>query len=223
MTPETVLETRLQDDITWRIRELSEIVRACSECEGTRQHALLRASVPVIYAHWEGYFVFATNAYLNFVADKRLPLRDLKDEFWSLTIRKRYRAQQMTGSVQFNRFLLEIRRDSLNDRTFKKGAFERVSGSSNLRSEVLLFCCSCLGLSSSSFSPYLEFIDKELVETRNHIAHGSSLRFANSSVSVYRDKVVELMRVTKTEIENSVARELYKRAIDFVATPAPPA
>ena len=104
MNPETNLSSRLQDDITWRIRELSELVRACREASGIRKDALLRASLPVIYAHWEGFFVFATNSYLNFVTDKRIKVSLLRDEFWALTVRRRYRPQQISGDIQFARF-----------------------------------------------------------------------------------------------------------------------
>ncbi|MES3042886.1 MAE_28990/MAE_18760 family HEPN-like nuclease [Sphingomonas faeni] len=209
MLPETALTERLQSDITWRIIELSEIVRACGEASGTRQSALLRASIPVLYAHWEGYFVHAANSYLNFVGDKRILLGDLRNEFWALTIRKRYRAQQVAGSIQFNRFLLDIR--SEGDRLFKKGNFERINGASNLKVEVLQFCCICLGINSDCFLEYYDFIDKDLLDSRNHIAHGSSLKFAPERIGIFRDKVVELMRITQTEIENAVATESYKK------------
>lgn len=71
MTAEEALIARVQDDIVWRIRELTELVRACGESASVRQDALSRATVPVMYAHWEGHFVHATNAYLNFIAEKK--------------------------------------------------------------------------------------------------------------------------------------------------------
>ncbi|WP_162146124.1 MAE_28990/MAE_18760 family HEPN-like nuclease [Inquilinus limosus] len=209
MSPETTLASRLQDDITWRIRELSELVRACNEAKGTRRDALLRASVPVIYAHWEGYFVYATNSYLNFLTEKRLNMGTLRDEFWALTIRRRYKPNQFSGDVQFTRFLLDIRSDV--DRIFKKGNFEKINGASNLKSDVVKFCCACIGLNPDVYLGYFEFIDRELVEKRNHIAHGVSLRFSEESVAEYRDKVVDLMRITQNEIENTVVRQLYRK------------
>lgn len=209
MNPDTVLTTRLQEDITWRIRELSELVRACDEAKGTRKDALLRASVPVIYAHWEGYFVFATNSYLNFLTEKRLKIGTLRDEFWAISVRKKYKPQQILGDIQFTRFLLDIRSDA--DRVFKKGNFEKINGASNLNSDVIRFCCICIGLNAEAYSRYFDFIDRELIDKRNYIAHGSSIRLAENAVAEYRDKVLELMRITQTEIENTVALELYRK------------
>lgn len=201
MTPEDTLSTRLQDDIVWRVRELSEIVRLCKDAGGTQKIAALRASVPVLYAHWEGYFVVATNAYLNFVTEKRCTLSSLRAEFWALTVRKRVRPNQINGDISFSRFLLEVRGEA--DRTFKKGTFERINGASNLKSDVVKFCCECIGLDWRHYERYFDFIDKELIDKRNHIAHGSSVRFDENSVGEFRDKVVELMRITQVEIENS--------------------
>jgi hypothetical protein len=209
MIAEDNLSDRLQADITWRVKELSEIVRSCKDAEFTRQEALLRASVPILYAHWEGYFVYAANCYLNYLTDKRLPLSILRDEFWALTVRKRVRPQQINGDISFSRFLMNLRQEK--DRIFKKGNFERINGSSNLNSEVLVFCCAQIGLSDATFRSYFNFIDRNLIDKRNHIAHGSSLRFRADDVAIYRDNVVDLMRITQTAIENDVALTLYKK------------
>jgi len=209
VTPEEGLSARLQDDKTWRIRELSELVRACQDASSIRREALLRASVPLLYAHWEGYFVLAANNYLTFVTEKRLQISDLKDEFWALTVRKRYRPNQIASERTFSRFLLDIRKDTIE--TFKKGKYDRINGQSNLNSEVLSFCCSTLGLSASPFETYLDFIDKNLIDKRNFVAHGSSLRFDVEGVSEYRDKVVDLLRIVQTEIENASISGAFRR------------
>ncbi len=207
MSAEDELSFKLSEDKAWRIRELSEIVRACNDAGGIRREALVRASIPVIYAHWEGYFVCATNSYLSFVANMRISLGLLRDEFWTLSIRRRYKHQQIAGDIHFNRFLLQIRSES--DRTFKKGDFERINGMSNLNSDVLKWCCSQIGLNADAFSDYFEFIDNKLIHRRNFIAHGASHRVELDSVAEYRDKVIEMMRITETEIENSVFSSSY--------------
>lgn len=185
------------------------MVRACKEARGTRKDALLRASVPVMYAHWEGYFVHATNSYLNFLTEKRINLGALRGEFWALTVRRKYKPHQLAGDIAFTRFLLEIQSDA--DRIFKKGNFDKISGASNLKSDVIQFCCHRIGLNSKAYSSYFDFIERELISKRNYIAHGASLRFAEDEVGEYRDKVVELMRITRNEIENTVVRELYRK------------
>jgi MAE_28990/MAE_18760-like HEPN len=198
---------QLGEDKTWRIKELSEIVRACNDATGVRRDALMRASVPVLYAHWEGYFVFCANLYLNFIADKRLKMGMLRDEFWALSIRKKYKYQQMNSDIRFYNFVKNLRNDS--ERVFKKGIFERINGSSNLRSEILNWCCIQVGISAEAFDDYLEFLDEKLVARRNFIAHGESMRIDLSVVSEYRDNVVDMMRITENEFENAAVTAKY--------------
>lgn len=209
MSPEDVLSSRLQGDKTWRIRELSELVRACADATFVRREALLRASVPLLYAHWEGYFVLAANNYLAFVTEKRINLASLKDEFWAISIKKRYKPNQINSEKSFTRFLMDIRKDK--SASFKKGSFDRINGQSNLKSDVLEYCCGSIGLNVSPFEAYFEFIDNQLINKRNFIAHGESLRFGEGDVASYRDKVVDLMRITHSEIENLAVTGAYLR------------
>ncbi|MBL3553181.1 hypothetical protein JMM51_13335 [Rhodovulum sulfidophilum] len=205
------MSTRLQEDIVWRIRELSEVVRACADGSVVRRSALARSAIPVIYAHWEGYFVVAANTYLQFLSGIRMPMSNLRDEFWALSIRKRFKTQQIGGDNQFNRFLLEIRSDP--DRLFKRGSFDKINGRSNLNSEVLSSCCNAVAIPVEPYKQYFDFIDRDLIAKRNHIAHGESLKFPASDVGAYRDSVVELLRITQTQFENaSVSGDYLKKA-----------
>lgn len=195
------LSHRLTEDRTWRIRELSELVRSCDEAKSVRRDALTRAIVPVFYAHWEGYFVLAANNYLSFLSTQRLPLSSLRDEFWVLAMRKKYKSNQISGDKNFFRFLHSLRQEK--DTLFKQGNYEKINGKSNLNSEVMESCCAAIGICSSSFKPYYEFIDKKLIDKRNFIAHGESLRFKYEDVPDYRDRVIDLMRVVHNQFENA--------------------
>ena len=207
MSPETYLTSRLEGDITWRIRELSEIVRACADAKGVRKDALLRASVPVLYAHWEGFFVYAANSFLTFLTEKKIKISLLKNEFWVLNVRSRYKPQQISSDILFTRFLLDVRSDV--DSSFKKGRFEKINGRSNLKSERLRLCCIAIGIDAEAYASYFNFIDEELIEKRNYIAHGSSLRFNEQSLSIYRENIIDLMRISANLIENSTATKAY--------------
>ena len=209
MSPESHLSSRLEQDITWRIKELSEVVRACHDTNGLRQTALLRASVPVIYAHWEGYFVHSINAYLTYVSELGVYLSQLKDEFWALNVRKRYNPNQVQGDAPFRDFLIGLRQEE--DRLFERDSFDRITGKSNLRSNVIVHACQCIGINNNHFKEYFNFIDKELLDKRNHIAHGASMRFELDSLAVYRDKVVDLMRLVQQEIEHAVVHKAHLR------------
>lgn len=210
MSIEDQFSQRLQEEITWRVRELSELVRVCAEGGVVRQNALSRAALPILYAHWEGYFVVSANVYLSFLTQKRMVLSSLRDEFWALAIRKRFKPNQVGGDVNFNRFLMSIKAEP--DRIFKKGNYEKINGGSNLNSDVLTFCCQSIGIEVEPFTPYFSFIDDMLIKKRNHIAHGEALRFASKDIPGYREKVVELMRIAQTQFENAGHSGSYRRS-----------
>lgn len=209
MSAEFDLSSRLQGDIVWRVIELSEIVRACKDASAARQEALLRAALPILYAHWEGYFVFAANSYLNFVAEKKKMISVLKDEFCALLIRRSVKHQQINSDQSLFKLLVQAR--GYQDRAFKKGSFERINGQSNLNSVVLANCCASIAVDGSGYEPYLSFIDNDLINKRNHVAHGASLRFEPSSVEEFRDNVLDLLRITQVAIENAATSGAYLR------------
>lgn len=99
----------------------------------------------------------------------------------------------------------------LSDRSFKKGVFERINGNSNLNSDVLEFCCSCICIDVEPYKEMYDFIDRDLIDRRNYIAHGASLKFPISQISTWRDKVVDLMRLTQAQIENAAINASYNK------------
>lgn len=124
-------------------------------------------------------------------------------------MRRRFSPQQILGDQQFGKLLLQIRNDP--DRLFKKGSYERINGKSNLSSRVLINCCRSVGLDPSIFSDFLTFIDSDLLDKRNYVAHGESLRIEAGDIPEYRDKVVDLMRVTQNGFENAAVTKSYLR------------
>ncbi|WP_423210585.1 MAE_28990/MAE_18760 family HEPN-like nuclease [Paracoccus yeei] len=209
MSSEDDFSQRLTEEISWRLRELSELVRACSDGSAVRRDTISRAALPLLYAHWEGYFVVSANAYLNFLTTKRLAISMLRDEFWALSVRRKFRPEQIGGEVNFSKFLMSIRSEP--DRSFKRGGFEKINGKSNLNSDVLSYCCGIIGIDVSPFSGYFSFIDDNLISKRNFVAHGEALRFDPQNIPIFRDKVVELMRLCQTQFENAAHMRSYMR------------
>ena len=47
----------ITSDLTWRIREISDLRTAIRRMDAALKPSVLRAGVPLIYAHWEGHVV----------------------------------------------------------------------------------------------------------------------------------------------------------------------
>ena len=54
-----------------------------------KQNAALRFSVPILYAHWEGFVKKSTEVYLEYVAKKYLKHNELKPQFIALSLSKK--------------------------------------------------------------------------------------------------------------------------------------
>src|ERR1700741_2943080 len=68
----------LDSSFGWRIVEISDLKTSISSASGKRQTVLIRAGIPLLYAHWEGFVKNASDAYLEFVCSRELTFRELK-------------------------------------------------------------------------------------------------------------------------------------------------
>ena len=76
---------------------------------------------------------------------------------------------------------------------------------------MLLDILRLLGLDESKFSTRLNFIDKNLVNPRNHIAHGEYFDVTLEEYLKLHDDVISLIELFRNEIENaSVGRQFVR-------------
>src|SRR6516165_1806828 len=71
----------ITSDLTWRIREISDIRSTAATVLQPVSRAILRASVPLMYAHWEGHVSLVSKAYMDFLSLRRLRYSTLKECF----------------------------------------------------------------------------------------------------------------------------------------------
>ncbi|WP_162561806.1 MAE_28990/MAE_18760 family HEPN-like nuclease [Limimaricola hongkongensis] len=199
----------MQEEINWRVIECSQYIRSLDLVDASKKAPLLRAGVPFFYAHWEGYFVFAANSYLDYISNLKMPLSSLRDNFWALQMMKGNDHRSINSETQLYKFLERMRQEP--DSSFRAGRFEKIKGRSNLRYEVVEYSCMVMGVDGSSYRPYSSFIDEDLCDVRNSIAHGSALKVKEEDVISVRDKVLELMRVSLNEFENAAIEGRFKK------------
>lgn len=86
-----------------------------------------------------------------------------------------------------------------------------VDAESNLNSIVLDKILVNIGASTSAFDTKAIFIDYVLLKNRNEFAHGDRERVDFDTAIDIADKVLELMALYKTEIENMISLKAYKK------------
>lgn len=77
----TEFSSALDSDKTWRIREISDIKSAILRADSISQKALLRALVPICYAHWEGFVKNASSLYMSYIVQRKNKYIELSHSF----------------------------------------------------------------------------------------------------------------------------------------------
>lgn len=210
-TIEQLIE-KIGDELIWRRKELTDLKGLVNSFKGDslRSRMLTRAAVALLYAHWEGFVKQSSALYLEYVAFQRLPYKKLTSNFVGLVLRSKYAelgASEKTssGNTLANFFCTEL--DNNSNIPYKQG----VDTKSNLSSKVLIDICDALGLDVSHFESRLKFIDSNLVNTRNHIAHGKDLYITTVDYLELHEAVLTLIETFRNEIENASVSRRFER------------
>jgi MAE_28990/MAE_18760-like HEPN len=207
------LVDRIAADLVWRRKELSELRALVQESDGHyRSRVVIRSAVAILYAHWEGFVKKASAYYLEFVASHRLPYRRLATNFVGLTLRSRFVELSASEKVSSGNALADFFCTGL-DKQSNVPYRNVIDTKSNLSSKALLDILSALGLDHAQFSTRLHFIDSNLVNPRNHIAHGEELFVSVSEYLVLHDDVIALIETYRNEVENSSVLKRYERGV----------
>lgn len=202
---------RIADDLVWRRKELTELRALAQESDGQlRSRVVVRSAVALLYAHWEGFIKKSSAYYLEFVASHRLPYRRLSPNFVGLTLRSKFNelsaSEKMSGGAALADFFC-----TALDRQSNVPYRNVIDTKANLSSKVLVDILSALGLDQSPFSTRLNFIDTNLVNPRNHIAHGEEMFVSISEYLELHDDVIALIETYRNEIENSSVLKRFDR------------
>ena len=82
------LQDALDKELSWRIFELSHLRKALALPGQKEQASLIRASVAMLYAHWEGFIKQSASYYLDYVNRKGLCANNASDPFIYLWLKK---------------------------------------------------------------------------------------------------------------------------------------
>lgn len=201
------LVNSIDNDLAWRKKEIHYIKTLIPKEKSVKQSSYLRLAVPLLYAHWEGFAKSSTEAYLKYVSLKNLRHTDLRPQFIALSLSKLLGLSEIKNlegkTTIVNALLLK-----LNDRA-QIPTKEIIQTKSNLRYDVFREIIFTLSLSEERFCIYKSFID-DLVDTRNHIAHGNYLKVEYKECISMCDDLTTLLEMLKNEILNSAVLELFK-------------
>lgn len=175
-----------------------------------KKSSLIRASVPLLYAHWEGFVKQAAKLYLDFVSGQKLQYQELNDSFVAIGLMKELSLHGVKGGKSGNISAVNFfRKKMASVAVFPKDGV--INTKSNLNSEVMDGILSIIGIDKDKYLTKSNFINESLLARRNSIAHGEHIDLNADGYEGVSETVVTLLRQFKTDIENNASQELYKR------------
>lgn len=203
---------KIAEDLVWRRKELTILRDLVQKFQGEplRSRVLIRGAVALLYAHWEGFVKKSSSYYLEYVASQRLPYKTLAANFIGLTLRTKFFELGANEKISAGNNLADFFCTSMERRSsvpYRKV----VDTKSNLSSKVLRDILDALGLDVEKFETRLMFIDTNLVNPRNHIAHGEVLDMSVKEYLILHNDVMALIETYRNEVENASVQGRYKR------------
>jgi hypothetical protein len=208
-TPEGFTEY-VDAELSWRIRELSDVKQAAREGHPSYRPALRKAALPLVYAHWEGYIKFVAESYLRYVAARKLRLSRLSTELHSAALHSFFERHFGSKPGFSERPHIASQIVSIQQMIFKAVPKDCVNTGSNLSSSRTAEICSLIGIKFEDLGIEADWLDKQLLDKRNHIAHGAEKSVTEDELNGAIARVIEGMRSMKIMAETLVSNESFR-------------
>lgn len=204
------LANQLSQDLTWRLREISDLKAAALGADNAARAALLRAVVAIAYAHWEGHVRFSARKYLTHISLRKLTFASLTRQFLRNDFLARLATMGHKG-LEERGALIDAILEAGSSR-FKRFNEELVNTKSNLNSEVLREIYVVCGVDPTVFQEHQGFIDVILLKRRNSIAHGEDTFIHVGELDNITEGTVSLMRLFSNQLQANAYLRHYRAA-----------
>jgi len=210
-TPRTPSEFSdfLDEEFAWRLKEIADIKSAIKGVELTSQKSIIRAGVPILYAHWEGFVKICSETLVNYIDRQGIILRRLRPCYIVFGVKKLISELQNSNNALNNIEVVNFFLNNLDSRADLSVSGELSTGS-NLSSIVFERIATSIGVDAGRYETKYVLIDTSLVNRRNKIAHGDYLDLDSASFADLANEVIGLLRSFRIDIENIVTTESFK-------------
>lgn len=199
----------ISEDLGWRRHELLTFQKQVSKADVAAQPALLRASVALLYAHWEGFVKNCCHWYLCYLAARRLTMQQLRPELAAIAARSGLQEALDTKSPAIHRDFIKSIRERASERAHIPTSRESVRTASNLSFEVLRDVLTSVGCDAERYTDMRDLINAELVAPRNRIVHGEADYVRLSEWEELRDAVLAIMDDIADQVIGSAVDETF--------------
>jgi RiboL-PSP-HEPN len=204
----THLQDFLDQEHSWRIKEIANFKLTSTNKLGFSQTSWIRAAVPLLYAHWEGFVKNAATAYLSFVDCQGRKYDELESCLVVFGLKNKINVLISSKKASVNIAAVDFLRSEM-----KKQANLKINNSintqANLSSSVFENIAFSIGIETAPYETRYNLIDKSLLERRNRIAHGEYLDLTPADYRTLADEILTLLRQFKDDILNAAVLSKY--------------
>lgn len=208
------LDDRIREDYTWRRHELQFFDQQLASASTIASRSLLRASVALLYAHWEGFIKTACHYYLCYIASLKLPTDKLAPEMAALSLRSVIQKGADTASAALHIEMVTEFREGSAARAKIPTSRDAIRTKSNLSFSVLHNILTSVGINPVQYEHAADLINLQLVDYRNRIAHGQDDYIERSEWRDLQAEVLSIMESIANELVNNAVLKNYLVASD---------
>ncbi len=203
------LSDQIEQDLRWREAELASLKVLVVESDrgSVREATLLRAIWALLYAHYEGFFKFAWDLYLDHLENSRIPRNLCRREIAELSLTKEF--NRLRGNLSSSS-LWTFCQEELPQLLTNTASFEiKLDTRSNLWPQVIRENSAQAGLRCATVESNDAKL-KALVRRRNEIAHGQKMIVRNlGEYQDYEDIALVAMHELAVEVLQAIETKNY--------------
>ena len=206
-------EDELVEDLAWRKREMINLSFAV-EAESTdlQKSVLVRAGISLLCAHWEGYIRHAANAYIMLISSQKIKVKELKDNFLTLKVKKKISQVSVSKKTSVQQTLIqeiiEIMETDFTIQYIDKPGKRIINTDSNLNYELFQEILQVLDI-DNIYETKRHYIDAMMLKNRNSIVHGEKVFFEKFDFVSLFNQVFEIMESFKGQLIQNADEEKY--------------
>lgn len=205
------LQETLDRDFSWRLKEIANLKVVVKLSKRMASETAVRAAIPLLYGHWEGFIKNTATYYIEYVNGQSLKYCQLKSCFVVFGVKRKINELISSKSSRISIAAIDFLREEMENRA-KLKIESAIRTEFNLSSSVFKNILMSLGLDFSKYESRFNLIDESLLKRRNFIAHGEYLNIDALGFRALADEVLKLMRWFKTDIENAVVLKEYQKS-----------
>ncbi|MCS0387312.1 MAE_28990/MAE_18760 family HEPN-like nuclease [Vibrio diabolicus] len=201
---------KLDKDLGWRKHEISHLLSLENDDNSI---VVVKATLLLLYSHWEGFIKNASKEYLKFISDKKIKLHDLNYNFEAISLKGRYKELEnsknsLTLESEIN-FLEDIYCSSIfcvDSSVFKNEQDKSIINTKdNLNLSVYKNILKIIGFGNViHLDDRDDYISNILLQNRNIIAHGNKIDEHINKFELNREDILKMKNFLFVILDNLV-------------------